>query len=46
MGTIEDKHKHRKNNDSNPLDEFGDRNERTNRYDIDDETIKEQENKE
>ena len=46
MGTIEDKHKHRKDHDSNPLDHLGNRNEKTNKFDIDDKTIKEQENKE
>lgn len=49
MGAIEDKHKHRKDYDSDPSDplgHFGDRNEKTNKFDIDDKTIKEQQNKE
>lgn len=45
MGRIKDKHKKRKEHDK-PLGEMGDRNEKTNKFDIDDETIKDQENKE
>lgn len=45
MGRIEDKHKKRKEEDK-PLGEFGKTKRETNKVDIDEETIKEQENKE
>ncbi|MDQ7917466.1 hypothetical protein RBU60_07760 [Mesonia sp. MT50] len=47
MGRIEDKHRERKHKDvDNPLGEFGDRNEKTNKVYIDEKTIKGQQNKE
>lgn len=46
MGRIEDNKKRAKDTDSNPLKEFGNRNEKTNKFDIDDKTIKKQKNKE
>jgi hypothetical protein len=49
MGQIEDKHRKRKEqrrSDNDPLSgEIGNRDERTNDFDIDDETIKNQQNK-
>lgn len=45
MGRIEDKHKKHKDHDA-PLGKVGDRDKKTNKFDIDDETIKDQENKE
>lgn len=45
MGRIKDKHKKRKE-DKKPLGELGDRDEKTNEVDYDEETIKDQKNKE
>jgi len=46
MGRIEDNHRERKNKDvDNPLGELGNRNEKTNKVDIDEKTIKDQQNK-
>lgn len=46
MGRIEDNRKKRKDTDSDPLKEIGNRNQKTNRVDIDEKTIKRQQNKE
>jgi hypothetical protein len=47
MGRIEDKHKKRKSGDTeSPLGHIGDRNQKTNDFDIDEKTIKDQKNKE
>lgn len=46
MGRIEDKKEKRKRRDTNdPLGEFGNRREKTNDFDIDEDTIKDQKNK-
>jgi len=46
MGHIEDKHRKRKNPDTgSPLGHIGDRNQKTNDFDIDEKTIKDQEKK-
>ncbi|MDR6301233.1 hypothetical protein [Mesonia maritima] len=44
MGGIEDNHKKRKDSDK-PLNEIGNRNEKTNKVDYNEKTIKKQENK-
>jgi len=44
-GTIEDKHRERKEKDSNPLNEIGNRDKQTNKVDTDEKTIKDQQNK-
>lgn len=47
MGRIEDqKDKRRRRDTDDPLDEFGNRNEQTNDFDIDEKTIRDQKNKE
>ncbi len=46
MGRIEDNRKKRKDTDSDPLKEIGNRNVKTNRPDLDEKTIKKQQNKE
>ncbi len=45
-GPIEDNHRERKKDQKNPTNPTGDRNEKTNKVDFDDETIKDQQNKE
>ena len=45
MGRIEDKHKKRKERDKDPLSGSFGETEETNDFDIDDETIKDQQNK-
>ncbi|MFD1096665.1 hypothetical protein [Salegentibacter chungangensis] len=44
-GPIEDRHKERKDKDGNPLNEIGKRDKDTNKVDIDEKTIKDQQNK-
>ena len=44
-GPIEDKKRERKDKDSNPLNEIGNRDKQTNDVDIDEKTIKDQQNK-
>ena len=44
-GPIEDKHRKRKDKDSNPLNEIGNRDRQTNKVDTDEKTIKDQQNK-
>lgn len=46
MGQIADKHHERSKKQKTPTNPTGDRNEKTNKFDIDDETIKDQQNKE
>ncbi len=48
MGRIRDKHEKnkRKDRDSNPLDKFGNTDQETNEFDIDKDTIKDQQKKE
>lgn len=46
MGRIDDNRKKRKDTDSDPLKEIGNRNVKTNRTDLDEKTIKRQQNKE
>lgn len=47
MGHIADNHKKRKHKDTeSPLGNIGDRKKNTNKFDIDEETIKDQQNKE
>lgn len=46
MGRIEDeKNKRRRRDTDDPLDEFGNRDEPTNDFDIDEDTIRDQKNK-
>ena len=44
-GPIEDKHRKRKDKDSSPLNEIGNRDKQTNKVDTDEKTIKDQQNK-
>ena len=44
-GPIEDNHKSRKTEQTNPTQPSGNRNETTNKVDIDEKTIKDQQNK-
>lgn len=46
MGRIEDNRKKRKDTNSDPLKEIGNRREKTNDVDTDEKTIKKQQNKE
>ncbi len=44
-GPIEDKHRERSKDQKNPTNPTGNRNEETNKVDIDEKTIKDQQNK-
>ncbi|MFO7720383.1 MAG: hypothetical protein R6W85_08080 [Gillisia sp.] len=46
MGSIEENRIKRKDTESDPLKKFGNRNIKTNKFDIDKKTIKKQQNKE